>query len=167
MNKLQEQLKELKNIQPEQAYSNRSKLNIISTPQDLIAPLTWRHFLLGVFEYGGALALAAILFIVIAGNTPIGKILAPFDAGSLNSAHLRAEAEAIDIQIKLLDVDSYFQTSTPAVSKSTTGIIKSKKAKTIINETTSISIEKEIEEIKELETSTLIYPDDALLLLTK
>ncbi|MBS3903272.1 MAG: hypothetical protein KGZ30_02750 [Anaplasmataceae bacterium] len=166
MDNLREQLSQLKNIQPDQGFSTRSRLAILSTSQETPTPLTWKQVAMGIFEYGGALALAAVLFVVIAGNTPIGKMLAPFDAGSLNSAHLQAEAEAIDIQIKLLDFDSYEEisasaarSSTPATS-STKNISKKSQTSGSTNETSSLIVSEE-------ETSTTILPDDALLLLSR
>jgi len=171
MNNLKEQLRALREIKPDQEFSNRSKLAIFGTPQETSPSLTWRQFILGTIEYGGALALAAILFIVIAGNTPLGKILAPFDTGSLNSANLQAEAEAIDIQIKLLDVDNYLEESITATSLRTTTLSTSSKStltktsqKNLENETTTIAI-TEISE--DQESSTLIFPDEALRLLAQ
>ena len=95
------QLQQFKSIQADPAYtqaSRRAILNADSVP----TPLTPFRFLLHLVERGPAIVLTAIFLFLIIGGVSAWKIISPFDG--LDPGSLRAEAEAIDVQIQLTDI---------------------------------------------------------------
>ncbi len=96
-----DRLKQLKLIQPDPAFSERSKRDVLSTPATLpFQRLTVRQYLFRFLEASVAGALVALFIFVMTGgvaNSPL--VPAPFAA--VNPSALHAEAQAIDIQIKL------------------------------------------------------------------
>ena len=118
MNELEKALKELKKIEPSREYSQHSKLLILSTPKLDRHVFEWKKMLWGIIEYSSALALAAILLLIVAGNTPISSLFSPLNKSSLSASGLRAEAEAVDIQIRLFDISYNESSSTMKQSSS-------------------------------------------------
>ena len=104
MKNLEHILQELKKIEPERDYSNRSLSMIVMGPRN--SKRSWLSFtFLHVAEYGAAVALVGLFLFMMLGNSSLVQLFSPIQSNSLNSGGLRAEAEAIDIQIKLLDVN--------------------------------------------------------------
>lgn len=98
-----QQLKTLRNITPDAGYTRRSRSLLVKTPvtQKPLSP--WR-ILVNSFQFGSAIALTAVLLLVIIGGFSAWKLISPFRLGSLDPASLKAEAEAIDIQIELTNL---------------------------------------------------------------
>jgi hypothetical protein len=93
-------LKKLNAIKPSHSYTARSRAEILSTqpPAGI-----WQIFVRSI-HMGSAVALAGILLIVIAGGFSTWKFLSPFQISSLDPAGLKAEAQAVDIQIELTNI---------------------------------------------------------------
>lgn len=138
-------IQKLKGILPEREYAENSKRAIFAVEQyprwSFIGSLTES---LGA---GVAIVLAgAILVMVMGGFSSFG----PFNLKSLDPAGLRAEAEAIDIQIRLSNLDYNAFTRVIAEKKAvSTSVLSSEeitvdnnvKLTTAIDETTSSSVE--------------------------
>jgi hypothetical protein len=97
------QLKRLQSIAPDPDYTRRSRSLLVAAPvtQKPLSP--WR-VLVTSFQFGSAVALTAALLVIVLAGFSAWKILPPFRLGSLDPASLRAEAEAVDIQIKLTNL---------------------------------------------------------------
>lgn len=112
-----QQLKTMRNITPEAGYTRRSRSLLVAAPVTQKPLSTWR-VLVTSFQFGSATALTAVLLLVIIGGFSAWKLISPFRLGSLDPASLRAEAEAIDIQIELTNL-AYPEASREAAAEST------------------------------------------------
>ncbi len=111
-------LKQLKNIKADEAYVRRSRSTILGdAPKTTTFPRPWRIFVESM-QSASALALVGLLLVLVGGGFSTWKFLSPFHVSSLDPAGLHAEAQAIDIQIHLTDVDYNERTaeSTPATA---------------------------------------------------
>jgi hypothetical protein len=105
MTTLIDQLKNIRTIQPDPAYTARSRRLLIGAPAEE-SSLNFRpsRMLWHGIQSGSALALASILILVIAESFSFWKFASPLPVSSLDPAALRAEAQAIDIQIQLTGI---------------------------------------------------------------
>ncbi|HVO28770.1 MAG TPA: hypothetical protein VMT81_02185 [Candidatus Paceibacterota bacterium] len=107
-----ETLEQLKTIQPDPAFRESSKRAILATaPRE-----PWRFWrrAVAVFETGAAVALTVFFVLVLTGQFPNSSSpIAPVQFSVIDPATLRAEAQAVDIQIQLADV-AYDESSTAA-----------------------------------------------------
>ncbi len=98
-------LKQLKSIQPDADYTRRSR-------HALLHGRAFRgrarggviQFVVDTLAHGSAIALAGALILLIFAGFSTWNFLSPFEIKSLDPTSLRAEAEAIDIQIKLTNL---------------------------------------------------------------
>jgi len=98
MNSL-EILKKLKEIVPDRYYAERSRTQILATERPRrLSP--WRIFAESL-EAGSAMVLAGALLVLILGGFSGINVL---NIASLNPTSLKAEADAIDMQIQLTDL---------------------------------------------------------------
>lgn len=114
---LLESLKKLKNIGPDSNYTRNSKDFILRTEPGLPLLLGARRLFFKGLESGAALALAGISVILILGGSYLTKISPFFGARSLDLASLKAEAQNIDIQINLTNLN-YVQSLGKTISES-------------------------------------------------
>jgi len=91
-----ELLKKLNNIKPDPEYVEKSKRVIFSAPQLMPESNTWGRVMIGI-RIGAVTSLAAIAIIFVSGLFG-GK---PSSVSALDPVAIRAEAQAIDIQIEL------------------------------------------------------------------
>ena len=130
--------KQLKSITPDADYTRRSRRAILKTGYP-----TARRF--GVFSYigtmiaeGSAIALAGVLLLLIMTGFSTWEFLSPFELKSLDPASLRAEAEAIDIQVQLTQLaypDLHRNETTTAIQAATgTRIIEESAIKAEVRE---------------------------------
>ena len=97
-----DKLKQLKLIEPDASFTERSRRDILATPQPIfpVGGLTpWRVFV-RIFEVGVAGGLVA-LFILIMTSGIANSPLTPVPFSAVNPDALHAEAQAVDIQIQL------------------------------------------------------------------
>lgn len=102
---LQELLKQFKRIEPDAGYTRRSRSLIVEAPlpeRPLLSP--WRIFTHSL-QLGSAIALVGVLLILVLGGFSSWKFLSPFRLSSLDPSSLQAEAQAIDVQIHLTDIN--------------------------------------------------------------
>lgn len=98
-------IKKLHDITPDPEYTDRSKRAILGLPFE--APrerVTVGRFILNTLQFGSAIALASFLIMLVFGGFSIGGIFEQFRMASLDPQSLRAEADAIDIQIKIAEL---------------------------------------------------------------
>ncbi len=100
--KLLQKLKAIK-ADPDYARMSREQLLNLSSGRTGVFRATWQ-FILHSLQFGSALALATILIMLIVGGFAAWKSVSHVELGSLNPASLRAEAEAIDVQIQLTNI---------------------------------------------------------------
>lgn len=97
---LLETLRQLKTIQPDQTFSENSRRAILAfTPKE---SLSSRRILIRFLAATGSFVLAGALIFIIAGGLSTTSLAPQFS--SIDPAALRAEAQAIDTQINLLNV---------------------------------------------------------------
>lgn len=98
---LLETLQELKNVQPDPAFSENSRrMVLMSTPKE---PLSPRRIFARSLAVAGSLTMAGALIFIIAGGLSATNLAPQFS--SIDPTALRAEAQAIDTQINLLNVN--------------------------------------------------------------
>jgi hypothetical protein len=98
---LLETLKEFKKIQPDSDFSENSRRAILAcTLNERLSP---RRFFARSLAVAGSLVMAGALIFIIAGGLSATDLAPQFS--SIDPAALRAEAQAIDTQISLLNVD--------------------------------------------------------------
>lgn len=103
---LLETLRQLKTIQPDQAFSENSRRAILAfAPKE---PLSSHRILVRFLAATGSFVLAGALIFIIAGGLSTTNLAPQFS--SIDPTALRAEAQAIDTQIELLNV-SYPETA--------------------------------------------------------
>ena len=119
---LLELLKQFKKIEPDRAYRRRSRAFVLSTARSDVPQRRWRV----VFPVVRLAGVFTVILLVVAGGVTLfsSPLFKSFRLSTLDPANLRAEAEAIDIQIQLTDLtyrDVYeaggTNESTPALEK--------------------------------------------------
>lgn len=119
--KISEIFSQFKNIKPDPLYAEKSKRVVLASPQ---TPANVRERGIMVFlralETGVALVLAGF-FIMLATGTFNGSPLAPVQYSVIDPNGLHAEAQAIDIQIQLANLD--YSEVPPAASGATTTVL--------------------------------------------
>jgi len=108
-------LKKFKTISPDPAYSEKSKRAILATvPKER---WTFGRGLAHILEAGIAVSLVSFFIFVITGQFVNTPYVAPVQFSVINPQALKAEAQAVDIQIQLADVA--YQASTSTVNETT------------------------------------------------
>lgn len=142
-------LRQFKNIRPRDEFSKISRATILATPR--IPQRTWAEILWPSLRFSSAALITGFIIFVVVGVFSLTGINSKVPVASLDPITLRAEAEAIDIQIQLtaLGYDNPLQvihdTSTP------TGLSLKKPAKTeVSNEQKKISEAEKTEVVEEI-----------------
>lgn len=92
-------LKEFKSIEPRADFSKISRATILATPR--IAKRTWGEILWPSLRFSTGALITGFVIVVIVGAFSLTGINSKVPLASLDPLTLRAEAEAIDIQIQL------------------------------------------------------------------
>ncbi len=102
---LEKLLRQLQSIKPDADCARRSRHAILgtSTRNTPVFPYLVRWVVQG-FQAGSSVVLAILLFIVVVGGFSVWSAITPFNLASLDPKSLRAEAEAVDIQIQLAQI---------------------------------------------------------------
>jgi hypothetical protein len=99
---LPEILKQFKTIEPDPAYKERSKRMILSqTPKE---SWSFRRTILTIFETGIAVALSVFFILILTGVFPDNSYVSPAQFSVIDPASLKAEAQAVNIQIQLAQI---------------------------------------------------------------
>ncbi|MEK7212663.1 MAG: hypothetical protein AAB686_03220 [Patescibacteria group bacterium] len=118
-------IRKLKSIEPDPAYTRRSRSLIVETPMT-VRPIMnlWQVVVRGL-QFGSAIALTGVLLILVLGGFSVWKALSPFQLTSLDPASLKAEAEAVDAQIQITEI-VYPETLLKSVSELAAGLLPQK-----------------------------------------
>ncbi len=107
---LLETLRELKKIQPDTIFSENSRRAVLAfTPAEPFSP---RHVFARSLAAAGSLVLAGALIFIITGGLSATNLTPQFS--SIDPTALRAEAQAIDTEINLLNIN--YAVSTAPIS---------------------------------------------------
>ncbi|MGB7957347.1 MAG: hypothetical protein WCF77_00685 [Minisyncoccia bacterium] len=126
-----ETLKQLKAIESDPTFRENSRRAVLASAQ--LEPSSPRHILARIFGAAGSLVLAGALIFIITGGLSKTRLAPQFS--SIDPVALHAEAQAIDLQINLLNV-SY--TENPESTPTAAGI--SLKQKMIVSSSTMQSM---------------------------
>jgi hypothetical protein len=96
-----ETLKQLKAIEPDPTFRENSRRAVLASAQ--LEPSSPRHILARIFGAAGSLVLAGALIFIITGGLSKTRLAPQFS--SIDPVALHAEAQAIDLQINLLNVN--------------------------------------------------------------
>lgn len=120
--KLFDIIKQFKTIEPDAGFSERSKREILLSPQT--EPLTMRGVFafLHVVETGAVVVLAGFFILILTGSFSPTRSIAPIQYSVIDPQGLHAEAQAIDMQIQLADVEYPESTSTGTGSTGSTAV---------------------------------------------
>jgi hypothetical protein len=115
-----DRLKQLKLIEPDPAFSERSRRDVLAT-QPIVFPFRrftpWQVFV-RVIETGVAAGLVALFIFIMTGGVATSP-LAPIPFAAVNPDALHAEAQAIDIQINLANMVYNASRATGTMAQST------------------------------------------------
>jgi hypothetical protein len=110
--KLFDILKQFKNIEPDADFSRRSRAEILLSPQNERRTMRGIFAFLHVIETGAAVALIGFFILILTGSFSPTSSIAPIQYSVIDPQGLHAEAQAIDMQIELADVEYPQVTST-------------------------------------------------------
>ena len=96
-------LKKFKNIKPDKNYAASSRSLILNAGREAKFNV-WRLILRNV-ELGATFALAGILILLMLGGFSPWENIVPLQISNLDPSGLKAEANAIDIQIQLMNLN--------------------------------------------------------------
>ncbi|MCL5733408.1 MAG: hypothetical protein M1334_01945 [Patescibacteria group bacterium] len=106
-----ESLKKLKKIEPDLRFSRESKALILSSPiRPSYGPL---NLIIRSMESSLAIALGGVLLLILLGGVSLFKFLIPDQTANLNFNNIQAEAQEINTQIKLANLN-YSLSPSPA-----------------------------------------------------
>jgi hypothetical protein len=95
-------LKQLRHIEPDEAYSLRSRSILMATlPSDERPSFSPWQVITHSLQFGSAVAMAGMLILLVLGGFSTWRFLSPFRLTSLDPAGLRAEAQAVDVQLEM------------------------------------------------------------------
>jgi hypothetical protein len=117
-----ERIKQLKFIEPDASFAERSKRDIFASPVPAM-PFrrpTLRRFVVRFFEVGVATALVAVFILIMTGGLSTLPF-APVPFSAVSPTALRVEAQAVDIQIQLATLAYQASAGTTAESTAVTG----------------------------------------------
>ena len=95
-------LHKLKRIEPRAEHRERLRADLMSR-MPLPRRLTWRDVVFGAFQSGSAIALTVVVILLLVGGFSVAKYVQR--VAGLDPQGLRAEAQAIDMQLQLTGLD--------------------------------------------------------------
>ena len=105
---LTELLKKIRTLKADSDYVRSSRAAIVGEAGWQTGTLRksspWQVLVHGL-QFGSAVTLASIFVVLVIGGFSTWKFLSPFRLASLDPVGLRAEAQAVDIQIQLTNID--------------------------------------------------------------
>jgi hypothetical protein len=110
--KLYDLLKQFKNIEPDAEFTRRSRTEILLSPQNERRTMRGVFAFLHVLETSAAVALAGFFLLILTGSFSPTSSIAPIQYSVIDPQGLHAEAQAIDMQIQLADIEYPQVTST-------------------------------------------------------
>ena len=114
--KLFDILRQFRNIEPDAGFTQRSRTEILLSPRDERRTLRGVFTFLHMIETGAAVALVGFFVLILTGSFSPTRSLSPVRYSVIDPQGLHAEAQAIDIQIQLADVEYPQVTSTATLA---------------------------------------------------
>ncbi len=108
-------LKQFKTIEPDAQFTARSKAEILTSPRPERLAMRGFFAFLRVMETSAAVVLAGLFILVLTGSFSGVHSISPIQYSVIDPQGLHAEAEAIDMQIQLANVD-YAQATATSLS---------------------------------------------------
>ncbi len=122
---LEKILKTLKELEPSEEYTRQSKLVILATAQNKPKAIFNQPLWHWGIRFSGSLALVSVFIILILAGFSIRKTSNYDSLPGFDIKAIKAEAQAIDIQIRLTNLDYEESMVTKStVSKVKTGVVK-------------------------------------------
>lgn len=118
---LLEILKQFKTIQADKGFTEKSR-GLVLRSKNTLGRNVFEIFT-RTLEAGASLALAGLLIAIILGGVSRIKVLEPLEIAAIDPTSIRAEAEAIDIQIQLTSL-GYEESEIGAAAESTIPQVK-------------------------------------------
>ena len=143
---LLELIKKLKEIEPDKHYTEKSRSVILSTP--LTKKLRYTSSWLPQLKFIGAFSLASLIFFILLGGFSNSKFSTPLRLSSLDPVNLRAEADAIDIQIQLTDI--HYRESSFTSNESTAPLTPSKIEKELQKQAENLGLKNQASSTPEI-----------------
>ena len=143
---LLELIKKLKEIEPDKHYTEKSRSVILSTP--LTKKLRYTSSWLPQLKFIGAFSLASLIFFILLGGFSNSKFSTPLKLSNLDPVNLRAEADAIDIQIQLTDI--HYRESSVAGNESTAPLTPSKIEKELQKQAENLGLKNQASSTPEI-----------------
>ena len=143
---LLELLKKLKEIEPDKHYTEKSRSVILSTP--LVKKLRYTSPWLPQLKFIGAFSLASLIFFILLGGFSNSKFSAPLKLSNLDPTSLKAEADAIDIQIQITDI--HYRESSPTTNESTAPLTPSKTVKEVQKQAENLGLKNQASSTPEI-----------------
>lgn len=129
--KLFDTLKQFKNIEPDAGYAQRSRTKILLSPQTAQKTMRGVFVFLHMIETGVTVVLAGFFILILTGSfSSMRSSIAPIQYSVMDPAGLYAEAQAINMQIQLTDIN-YPQTTSSAESTVASTIVKNSLSKAL------------------------------------
>lgn len=122
--KISEILKQFKTITPDAEYAEKSKRAVLAAPQSFAVRDRGIMIFLRFLETGAALALGGFFILLATGSFSGSKYLAPVQYSVIDPNGLHAEAQAIDIQIQLANLDYAVASTSESTTATVTGNAK-------------------------------------------
>ena len=116
-------LKQFKTIEPDAQFTAHAKAEILMSPRSRRRTLGAVFSFLHVIETSAAVVLAGLFILVLTGSFSGSHSIAPIQYSVIDPQGLHAEAEAIDMQIQLANVDYPQSTKTSAVATTTSASV--------------------------------------------
>ncbi len=113
--KLSDILKQFRNIEPDAQFSQRSKREILLSPRSERMTMRGVFAFLHLLETGAAVALAGFFILILTNGFAPASSIAPIQYSVIDPQGLHAEAQAIDMQIQLADIEYPQVASTAAM----------------------------------------------------
>ncbi|MEK9180252.1 MAG: hypothetical protein AAB897_02470 [Patescibacteria group bacterium] len=112
-------LQQFKNIEPNKDFTRKSRRELLGGSN---IPFGIYQNILRTLEVGASVALAGLLILVILGGASYIKFFEPLQITAIDPASIKAEAEAIDIQIELANLN-YNESVARSAGESTVSVV--------------------------------------------
>jgi len=103
--KLFDILKQFKNIEPDAQFTAHSKAEILMSPRPERKTIRGIFAFLHIIETSAAVVLAGLFILVLTGSFSGTPSVAPIQYSVIDPTGLHAEAEAVDMQIQLANIN--------------------------------------------------------------
>lgn len=136
---LNELLKQFKKIESNHEYRSKSRAVVLASHQNARTQSSWKPFLISEGRFGASLVMTSIIIVALLGGFSIKTTPDSGSLPGLDLAGIKAEAQAIDIQIQLTSLN-YQEYAKPKSTKAV-GVAPIKKEKEVVNDDSALIAE--------------------------